>query len=186
MFTADSGLIRARDYGLLGMALNVIGMIISPFIHVSFILNIAGILLLAFSIKIISDYYGSNTPFKYAITGLVISIIGYLVSLFFILPAFFVRGFGILSLIFAAGLIILTLFLSSIFLYLAYDEISRLTGIDDFHTGAVLILIGLILTVILIGFLLMFIGIVFIFTGYNKLPYRAKTKSIDTNFYNNQ
>ena len=186
MFTADNELIRARDYGLLGMALNVIGTIISPFIHVSFILNITGILLIALSIKIISDYYGNSIPFKYAIAGLITSIIGYLISLFFILPAFPVRGFGILSLIFAAGLIILTLFLSSIFLYLAYDEISELTGIDEFHTGAVLILIGLILTIILIGFLLMFIGIVFIFIGYNKLPYRAKTKSIDTDFYSNQ
>jgi len=178
----DDKLIKSRDYGLLGMALNIIGTIISPFIHVSFILNIAGILLIVFSIKIISDYYGNNGPFRYTVIAFIISIIGFLVSVFFVLP---VSGSGLFSIIFAAGLIILTLFIASIFLYLAYDEISRLTGIHDFHAGAILIFVGLILAIILIGFLLMLIGIIFIFFAYNKLPYNAKTKIIDTNFYNN-
>ncbi len=185
MFASDDKLMKARDYGLLGMALNVIGTIISPLIHVSFILNIAGILLIVFSIKIISDYYGNKNPFRYTVVSFIISIIGYLISISFILPASFASRFGILSILFAAGLIILTLFLASIFLYFAYDDISGLTGIHEFHAGAILILIGLILTVILIGFLLMLIGLVFIFIGYNRLPYSAKTKSIDTNFYNN-
>ena len=39
-------------------------------------------------------------------------------------------------------------FVSIIFQYLAYDSVGKLTGIHEFHTAALLLLIGIILTII--------------------------------------
>jgi len=132
------------------------------------------------------------------ISGIVLGIISAIVIILLLLPVAFTtttappNAISHIS-ISAIGMIFLTLFLvvmavlvSVIFEYLAYNIVYELTGIDDFHTGALLLLIGVILTVILVGIILILIGIILLIIGFSKLPTEAKPVVIDQNPTQNQ
>jgi len=164
-----NALLKARISGIAGMILSFIGFVGSTKINLYFALDVIGILLFILSIKIISDYYNDNKNFKYAFIALIISLTGYILSFF--LTGIVNIGYDniYLSLRIPVGLFILTLLISSIFLYIPYSRIANLTNIKDFDTGSFLILAGFILAIVLIGFLLIIIGFIYMYDAYSEL-----------------
>jgi len=164
-----NALLKAKISGISGIILSFIGFAGSTANNLYFALDVIGILLFMLSIKIISDYYNDNKNFKYAFIALIASLTGYILS--FVLTGIVNIGYDniYLSLRIPVGLFILTLLISSIFLYIPYSRIANLTSIKDFDTGSFLILAGFISVIILIGFLLIIIGIVYICDAYSKL-----------------
>ena len=132
------------------------------------------------------------------VSGIVLGVISAIVIILLLLPVAFTWTTGSSNAIphisvSTIGMIFLTLFLvvmavlvSVIFEYLAYNSVYELTGIDDFHTGALLLLIGVILTVILVGIILILIGIILLIIGFSKLPTEAKPVIIDQDPPQNQ
>ncbi|WP_290705580.1 DUF996 domain-containing protein, partial [Ferroplasma sp. Type II] len=193
----------ARTYGILGIILQFVGTGANILTNgLGFIISIIGLILLFLSLKSISNYYGNQKPFKYMlyslISGIVLGTISAIVIILLLLPVAFTTTTGPPNAISrisvsAIGMIFLTLFLvvmavlvSVIFEYLAYNSVYELTGIDDFHTGALLLLIGVIFTVILVGIILILIGIILLIISFNKLPTEAKPVVIDQDAAQNQ
>ncbi|WP_187288952.1 DUF996 domain-containing protein [Ferroplasma acidarmanus] len=160
------------------------------------IISIIGLILLFLAVKSISNYYSNQTPFKYMlyslISGIILAIVAG-ISLFLLLipifnsasstsstSTFYVSLISIFLLI--VVLVLVPSFVSIIFQYLAYDSVGKLTGIHEFHTAALLLLIGIILTIIVIGIILIFIGIIFLIIAFAKLPGEAKPALNDQTF----
>ncbi|WP_298279412.1 DUF996 domain-containing protein [Ferroplasma sp.] len=187
----------AKTYGIIGIILQFIGVAADVFLHgLGFIISIVGLILLLLAIKSISDYYGNSKPFRYILYSIISSIVFGVISALFIILFLVPVILGIsassnpgsaapallsnIGLIFTVILlVILAVLIPIIFEYLAYNEISELTGIGDFHTAALLLLIGIILTVIVVGVLLLIVGIIMLIIGFSKLPDYAKPVVID-------
>ena len=58
---------------------------------------------------------------------------------------------------------------SYLFMYNSYDKISKLTGRNEFHTAGILLLIGAVLTIVVIGGILIFIGAAYAGYAWYKL-----------------
>jgi uncharacterized membrane protein len=179
----------ARTYGILGIILQFIGTAGDIFLHgLGFIITVIGLILLLFGLKSISNYYGDKKPYRYMlysmISGIVLGVISAISIIIFLIPvatsiistkrppSLPVSGMALIFLAFS--LIILAVLISIIFEYIAYNSVFELTGIREFHTGALLLLLGIILTVILIGIILILVGIILIIIGFNNLPEYAK------------
>jgi uncharacterized membrane protein len=187
----------AKTYGILGIILQFVGVAADIFLHgFGFIISIVGLVLLLLAIKSISNYYGNNTPFRYIIYSIISSIVFGVISAVFIIlllvpvilgiSASPTQGSAASALLGNIGLIligillvILAVLIPIIFEYLAYNELSQLTGIGDFHTAALLLLIGIILTVIIIGIFLLIAGIIILIIAFSKLPDYARPVVID-------
>jgi len=171
-----NALLKAKILGISGIILSFIGFAGSSATNLYFALDVIGILLFMLSIKIISDYYNNNTNFKYAFIALIVSLTGYILSFF--LTGVVNIGYDniYLSLRTPVGLFIVILLISSIFLCISYGKVANLTGIKDFDTGSTLILAGFILAIFLIGFLLIIIGIIYVYDAYSSL-YDNKSKN---------
>ncbi len=187
----------AKTYGILGIILQFIGVAGDIFLHgFGFIISIVGLILLLLAIKSISNYYSNETPFRYIlysiISAIVFGIISAVAIILLLVPVVFSIStssgprsasstlLSNIGLIFIVILILLLgVLLPIIFEYLAYNEIANLTGIDDFHTAGLLLLIGIILTVIVIGIFLIIAGIIILIIGFSKLPDYAKPFIID-------
>lgn len=195
----------ARIYGIVGIILEFIGYPTDFGLHgLGFIISIAGLILLLLAIKSISNYYGDQKPFRYMlyslISGIILSVVSALILFLVLVPliasaannsATSAGGFspaitsliGILFLTFL--LILLTSLVSIIFQYMAYDNVGKLTGIHEFHTAALLLLIGILLVIVFIGVFLILIGIIFLIIAFAKLPDEAMRAEIDQNFNQN-
>ncbi len=187
----------AKTYGILGVILQFIGVAGDIFLHgFGFIISIVGLILLLLAIKSISDYYSNQRPFRYIlysiISAIVFGIISALAIILILVPVIFslsttpgprsasstlLSNIGFIFIIML--ILLLGILLPIIFEYLAYNEIWNLTGIDDFHTAGLLLLIGIILTVIIIGIFLIIAGIIILIIGFSKLPDYAKPVIID-------
>jgi uncharacterized membrane protein len=70
-------------------------------------------------------------------------------------------------LLIAISLVILLL--GYAFIYLSYKKISKLTGITEFNTGALIMILGVVLSVVSIGNIVILIGLIYAGLGWNKL-----------------
>ncbi|WP_337861163.1 DUF996 domain-containing protein [Ferroplasma sp.] len=175
----------ARTFGIIGIILQFIGVGGDAFLHgLGFLISIVGFIFLLIAFKNISKYYNNPEPFRYMLYSLISSIVlgalsAALIALVLI-PIFLASltsGIGFIKLIelllFIFLMAIVIILLPVIFEYIACNSVSELTGIDDFHTAALLLLIGIILTIIVVGIILILIGIIFLIIGFNKLPDEA-------------
>ncbi len=150
MYTQKTrGLESASIYGVIGTVLEFAGYpAVLVFHGFGLIISIIGLILLLIAIKSISNYYNNYKPFRYMIysliSGIALSVVA--IILFFMLFIPFVSS--------AAGshstnifiplllIILLTVLVPGIgviiFQYLSYNNIGKLTGIDEFNTAALL------------------------------------------------
>ncbi|KPV46610.1 hypothetical protein SE19_04795 [Acidiplasma aeolicum] len=177
----------ARTYGILGIILEFFGGILNIFInYAGLIAEVLGLILLLNSMNLISNYYDNKKPFKYMLASVISGIlIGLIVILVFGISSYALTthagtappvspAYGLLVSLF---ILLLGVIASIIFEYFAYKSVYELTGVRDFNTAANMLLIGVILTIIIIGILLIFIGIIFVILGFNKLPSDAKPRN---------
>ncbi len=180
-----------KTYGIIGMILELIGTPADIFLHgFGFIISIIGLIFILIALKKISNYYHNKKPYRYmiysVISGIAMGIVGALafislISGILINPGGTVTTSSgtisesfIFEIIAFLGIMVLGLIISIIFQYMAYKSVYDLTGIEHFNTGALLLLIGAILTIIVIGAFIMFAGFILIILGFNELPDHAR------------
>ncbi len=198
---------NARTYGIIGIILDFIGSVISIVTHgFGIIVDIIGLIFIVLAMNDISGYYNDRRPFRYIIysiiSGIVVGAIAILLVLILALPTITARAPGIINSINVKSMqvvntvsfnalgflflilliVVIAAIIPTIFEYLAFNIVGDLTGIDQFRTGAILLLIGIILTVIIIGAIIALVGIILIAIGFNDLPSRARPRVVDTDF----
>ncbi|AAT44045.1 DUF996 domain-containing protein [Picrophilus oshimae] len=191
----------ARTYGIIGIILDFLGSVLSIVTRgFGLIIDIIGLIFILLAVKTISDYYNDQRPFRYMVYSIISAVIIAVVAIILILalvipanasisthlngyqisaaaPVFSAISFLFLLLI----IIVVAALIPTVFEYLAFNTIGDLTGIDQFRTGAILLIIGIILTIIVIGAIISLVGIILIAIGFNDLPLRARPRVIDEN-----
>ena len=139
-------------------------------------LSLVGIILVLVAMRGLADYYKESSLFKNALYGFIFGIIGvvaaivlfvlYFFSLFAtsttsngtVPVAFFtaLNGVGLLILILVVVLIFFVI--QALFYRRAFNILSDKSGEKMFRTAGVLVFVGAILTIVLVGFVLLFIG----------------------------
>ena len=149
--------------------------------NIGFIIAIAGLIMVLVALKYASDIFGDPKIFNDMLYAVILGIIGLVVGAVAVVAVVFQGiGMGYMSSSFAytgpssvtagdimgmLGTILLGLvaiwvcfLVSSIFLRRSYGELGRKLNVSLFGTAALLYLIGAILTIVLIGFLLIFVA----------------------------
>jgi len=142
----------AKVLGGIGSVLEII-----PF------LSIAGYILVLLSIKYVSDEVQDRSIFSDMIIAVAAGIVGVAVGGFVlvfsgIFAVFTVGLSAILGVIIALTLIWIAFIVSSIFVRRAYDRIATKLNIGTFRTAGTLYFVGALLTIVLVGFLILFIA----------------------------
>jgi uncharacterized membrane protein len=137
--------------------------------------SIVGYILVVIAVKEISDDLHDSTIFNNLLIAAVTGIVGALAGAFFVVfgafsavATFSISGFlGVIT-----GLLIvwIALIISAIFLKRAYDTMGQKLGVGMFKTAATLYLVGAALTIVLVGFLLLFIGQIVQAVAYFSIP----------------
>lgn len=145
------------------------------------VLGIVGLILILVSIKYASDILGDPRIFNNALYAVILGIIGLVVGVVAVVAIIFrAIGLGYLSSSFSntappnlvagdiagligailvgLGVVWICFLLSSIFLRRSYTELSKRLNVGLFGTAALIYLIGAALTIVLVGFLLIFIA----------------------------
>jgi uncharacterized membrane protein len=142
----------AKTLGGIGSILEII-----PF------LSIVGYILVLISVKFISDEVKDGSIFSDMIIAVVAGIVGAAAGAFVLIFSgiFSVFTAG-LSAIFGAlavlAIVWIALIVSSIFVRRAYNNIATKLNIGTFRTAGTLYFVGAILTIILVGFIILFIA----------------------------
>jgi uncharacterized membrane protein len=154
-----------------------------PFIPVvGWVISIVGLILMLVAIKQISEVYSDPSIFRNMLVSVVIAIVGVVIGLLVIATTLLslvglralsnsigaaggalsaIGGVaGALGILLGLGIIWILFVVSAIFVRKSYSEISLRTGVGMFSTSALLYLIGAALTVILVGFILIFIALI--------------------------
>ena len=149
--------------------------------NIGILLTIAGLIMVLVALKYASDIFGDPKIFNDMLYSVILGIIGIVVLAVAVIAVVFQAiGMGYMSSSFAytapstvtagnitgmLGTIVLGLvavwacfLVSSIFLRRSYGELGKRVNVSLFGTAALLYLIGAILTIILIGFLLIFVA----------------------------
>ncbi len=135
-------------------------------------INVVGWVLVLFAIKNVSEVLQDRTIFDDAIIAAITSVVGsiaFVVLLFggyfFALVSFAPSGTPGPGIFFAAIIVLLVTWafevVSAVFLKRASDNIGQRLNIGAFGTTGILCLIGSLLTVVFIGFLIVFIALIF-------------------------
>ena len=173
-----------KTLGGVGALLIAIGMIV-PF------LGLIGIILVIIAMKHLAEYYKDNSIYRDALYGLIFGIVAILAFGIFVFSLFFVTSvssvtttatsmmaqaaapFTIPAALGSIGVIVLALFvvfiffiLEAIFFRRAFDALGARSGEGNFRTAGLLLLIGAVLTIVLIGILLIFVGWILAAVGY--------------------
>jgi len=143
--------------------------------------SLVGYILIIIAIKDISDDLQDKTIFRNVVIAAATGIVGALAG-----AAVFVFGAvtGILTggvsafLGIAAGLFVVWVFLivSAVFLRRAYNSMSKELGVGMFSTAATLYLVGAALTIVLVGFILLFIAEILQAVAYFSIPSQPPTQ----------
>ncbi|MGB9728701.1 MAG: DUF996 domain-containing protein [Thermoprotei archaeon] len=131
---------------------------------------VVGQILVLIGIKNISDITNDRSVFDNALYALIFGIIGSI--------AMFAVFYALLPLIFTFALpIIVALIvgfvfylLSAIYLRRSFDRIAELLNISYFKTAGLLYYIGAILTIILVGFIIVFVAEIFMIIAFFSIP----------------
>ncbi len=139
------------------------------------ILGIVGIVLLLISLRGLSDYFRDHVIFKSAATGFIFGVVGVAIAIGVFAAFAFLTGFifahpvaGALGLVgvIAAWFIMYAFFIvETIFLKRSFDILASRSLISLLRTGGTILLIGGALTVVFVGFFLMFVAWIIIAAG---------------------
>jgi len=132
--------------------------------------SIIGIILILIALKGLSENYNQQDIFKNALYGVIFCIIAGVAAVVVMSGSFLLGGitapaFGPGSALFFAGgiiigVVVLFIFylLGTIFFKKSFDILSVKSGEKMFSTAGLLLLVGAILTIILVGFAVMFVA----------------------------
>jgi uncharacterized membrane protein len=137
--------------------------------------SLIGYILVIIAVKDIADDLQDKAIFNNIVMGAVTGIVGALAGAFVIvfgavggiltggLSAFF----GVIT-----GLLVVWVFLivSAVFLKRAYDTMGQRLGVHTFDTAATLYLAGAVLTIVFVGFLLLFVAEILQAVAYFSIP----------------
>jgi len=179
---------QAKTLGGVGSILGLLG--IAP--SVGWVLSIVGLIMTLVAVKYISDVLADKRIFKNMIVSVILGIGGIIVLVAFVFAAiarFIGVGnlFGaspgvpptipasdIISLIasLAIGLLAawVLIVISAVFLRMSYKSVAARLNVGLFGTAALLYLIGAALTIILIGFVLIFVAQILLVVAFFSLP----------------
>ena len=134
------------------------------------VLSIVGIILLYVGIKGLSEYYKDESIMRYAVRGFIFLFIS-AVAIAVALPLLIISGmfsvfilgplgigFGLLSFLFAIVLVFIFYVIAAMNLRKSFNSLAQKSGEHMFETAGTLLFIGSILTILLVGFLLIFIA----------------------------
>ncbi len=128
-------------------------------------LSIVGYIMTLIAVKYISDEVQDSSIFTNMLYAVITGIIGVVVGAF----VFF---FGALSSIYTGGvsaigggiaflaIVWIALIISALFVRRAFDSIANKLGVGTFRTAGMLYFVGALLTIVLIGFLLLFVAFI--------------------------
>ncbi len=139
------------------------------------IIGVVGVILLLISMRGLADDFKDYGLFRRAVGGFIFSLIGTLIAIAVLSTFSFLRGFFfshplIGSLVLAGAIvgwiIMFILFvLSGIFYRYAFNSIVEKSQVPILRTGSIVLLVGCSLTIVLAGFVIMFIGWILISVG---------------------
>ena len=146
---------RLSDAKLLGGIGSILEII--PF------LSIVGYVLVLISIKFVSDEVHDGTIFSDMVIAVVAGIVGVAAGAFMLvfsgILGVFTAGvsalFGVLTVL---VIVWIALLVSSIFVRRAYNNIAAKLNIGTFRTAGTLYFLGALLTIVLVGFLILFVA----------------------------
>jgi uncharacterized membrane protein len=134
------------------------------------LLSIVGIILLYVGIKGLSEYYRDESIMRYAVRGFIFLIVS-AAAIAVALPLFIISGmfsvfilgplgigFGLLAFLFAIVLVFIFYVIAAINLRKSFNCLAQKSGEHMFETAGTLLFIGSLLTILLVGFLLIFIA----------------------------
>jgi len=137
--------------------------------------SLVGYILLIIAVKDISDDLQDKTIFRNVViaagTGIVGALAGAFVFIFGAVTGILTSGASAFLGV-AAGLLVVWVFLivSAVFLRRAYGSMSKELGVHMFDTAATFYLIGAVLTIVLVGFLLLFVAEIMQAVAYFSIP----------------
>ncbi len=150
-----ANLSTAKTLGEIGSILELI-----PFI------NIVGYILTLISVKYISDELHDQSVFNNMLYSVITGIVGVAVGFFILLGGIASTLFtGVLSA--AAGVFAflaiswIVLLVSAIFVRRAFETMATKLNVDSFRTAGTLYLIGAALTIVFVGFIILFVAYIF-------------------------
>ena len=167
---------KLNDAKLLG-GIGSILTILSVIPYGGFAVGIAGLVLVLVAVKYISDYFNDPSIFNNMLISVILAIVGTVAAAVGFLGALFgIVSLGAISsvqrtvsfmpvmssflLLIVLGLLAIwaVLLVSAIFLRRSFNTIAERLGIGLFSTAALLYLIGAALTIVLVGFIVIFIA----------------------------
>jgi uncharacterized membrane protein len=157
-----------RTLAGVGAILLTIGSLFPP-------LALVGIIILLVALKGLSEYYNEQGIYRDALYGVVFGIIGIGAAIVLFVSFFFrmrmsrivspsplisplnMQSFRMLfGLILILGVMFLFFLLEAIFLRKSFDRLAAKAGERMFETAGLLLLIGAVLTIVLVGFIILF------------------------------
>jgi uncharacterized membrane protein len=139
------------------------------------IVGIVGLILVLVSMRGLADDFKDYAIYRNALNGFIFGFIGILVAIAVFAVFGFLSGFifahpivgalGFLGALGGWGLMFIFVLIGGIFYKQAFDGLARKSGEGLLRTGSLLLLIGSILTIILVGFFLLFIAWLLIAIG---------------------
>jgi uncharacterized membrane protein/ribosomal protein L40E len=126
-------------------------------------INIIGYILILIAAKYVSDELGDKSIFDNMLYAVIAGIVGVAAAAFIVFTG---AVFGVFTFAFSAiagilvGLVVawIGLIVSSIFIRRAYDTMAVKLNVGTFRTAGTLYFVGAILTIVLVGFLLLFVA----------------------------
>jgi uncharacterized membrane protein len=138
-------------------------------------LSIVGYILTLIAVKYVSDEVHDSTIFNdmllAVITGIVGVVLGAFVFFFGSLSSIYTAGVGAIAGGIAFLVIVwIALIVSSIFVRKAFDKMADKLGVGTFRTAGMLYFIGALLTIILVGFVLLFVAFILQVVAFFSIP----------------
>ena len=165
---------EAKIFGGIGSIL----IILSAIPYGGFVIGIAGFVLVLIAVKYISDYLNDQKIFNNMLIAVILAIVGIVVAYMLIFGYFVASFLNLGSMLqgtatgpamgfFTTALLVILLsivtawifmLISALFIRRSYIAIADKLGISLFNTVALLYLIGSALTIVLVGFIIIFIA----------------------------
>ncbi len=176
----------AKNYGGVGAILLLIGSFI-PFVGI--VVVIAGFILLLLAVKYIAEAVGDRSVYDNMLFFVIVGVIGAVVAVLFVFTAllpFLGPGFqppmdpfditdplaifAVFTILIGLAIAWILSIVAALFLRRSFKSISKHLGVALFGTTALLYLIGAILTIVLVGFVLIFVAEILMIVAFFSIP----------------
>jgi uncharacterized membrane protein len=142
------------------------------------LLNIVGYVLVLLSVKYISDETHDGSIFSDMLIAVIAGIVGVAIGSFVLLFggifAVFTAGVSaFLGIVTFLGIIWVALVVSSLFVRKAYNNIASKLNVGTFRTAGTLYIIGALLTIVLVGFFILFVAYIVQIVAFFSIPESA-------------